>query len=180
MPEILSREEILKQLKLVSTEFASFCSTITDQLFFRQPAAKWSVAQNVTHLTTSANMTKLAYRLPKFMVRLYAGKPNRPSRSYDELIAKYILKLEQGGRASGRFVAKPVLAKQGKEKILHIYKTAMEKLEFAIQKNWDDQQLDKYLAPHPLLGKITLRELGYFTIYHTEHHLKIVKERLND
>ena len=180
MPQILSKEEILKQLKVISTEFSSFCFSINDEIFFRQPAEKWSVAQNVTHLITSAKMTKLAYRLPKFMVRLYAGKPNRPSRSYDELVAKYTLKLEQGGRASGKFVAKQVLAKKGKENILHIFKTTMEKLEFAIQKNWDDPQLDKYLAPHPLLGKLTLRELCYFTIYHTEHHLNIVKERLND
>ncbi len=180
MPEILSKEQILKQLKVISNEFSSFCSAISDEIFFRQPAAKWSVAQNVTHLITSANMTKLAYRLPKFMVRLYTGKPNRPSRSYDELVAKYTLKLQQGGRASGRFVAKPVLAKEGKENILHTFNSAMESLSNAIQKNWNDQQLDKYLAPHPLLGKLTLRELAYFTIYHTEHHLNIVKERLND
>jgi hypothetical protein len=180
MPEILSKEEILKQLVEISTRFSSFCAVISNEIFFRQPAQKWSVAQNVTHLITSANMTKLAYRLPKFMVRLYAGKPNRPSRSYDELVAKYKLKLEQGGRASGRFVAKPVLAKEGKENLLHTFNMAMRKLENAVQKNWNDQQLDKYLAPHPLLGKLTLRELCYFTIYHTEHHLNIVKERLND
>lgn len=180
MPASLSKEEILKQLTAISDEFASFCSSINDELFFRQPSVKWSVAQNVTHLITSANMTRLAYRLPKFMLRIYTGKPNRLSRSYDELVAKYKSKLEQGGRASGRFVAKPVLAKEGKENILTKFKRAMEKLENAIQKNWDDQQLDKYLAPHPLLGKLTLRELGYFTIYHTAHHLNIVKERLND
>ncbi len=180
MPEILSKEEMLKQLKVISNEFSSFCSAINDKIFFRQPAEKWSVAQNVTHLITSANMTKLAYRLPKFMVRLYAGKPNRPSRSYDELVTKYTLKLEQGGRASGRFVAKPVLAKEGKDKILYTFNKAMESLGNAIQKNWNEPQLDQYIAPHPLLGKITLRELCYFTIYHTEHHLNIVKERLND
>ena len=54
----------------------------------------------------------------------------------------------------------------------------MRKLINALQTKWDDKQLDKYLAPHPLLGKITLRELSYFTIYHTEHHLLIIKERL--
>ncbi len=180
MPEQLSKEEIIKKLSVVSNEFSSFCSSINNEIFFRQPSEKWSVAQNVTHLTTSANMTKLVYLLPKFIVRLYTGKPNRPSRNYDELVAKYKLKLEQGGRASGRFVAKPVLANEGKEKILTAFKAAMGKLENTIQKKWDDEHLDKYLAPHPLLGKITLRELGYFTIYHTEHHLNIVKERLKD
>ncbi len=180
MPEILSKEEIIKNLTGVSTRFSSFCSVISNEIFFRQPKEKWSVAQNVTHLITSANMTKLAYRLPKFIVKLYGGKPNRPSRSYDELVAKYTYKLEQGGRASGRFVAKPVSATESKENILHTFNKAMESLGNAIQKNWNEAQLDQYLAPHPLLGKITLRELCYFTIYHTEHHLSIIKERLND
>jgi hypothetical protein len=180
MPSIQSIQEILDQLKKGSQELASFCMAISDDQFFRQPAEKWSVAQNITHLITSANMTRLAYRLPKFMIRLYTGKPNRPSRSFDELVAKYQFKLEQGGRASGRFVAKAIDKNAGKETIVSNFSTAMEKLVGALENNWKDPQLDQYLAPHPLLGKITLRELGYFTIYHTAHHLAIIKERLND
>jgi hypothetical protein len=179
MPVIQTKEDIIKNLEQAGNDFADLCFTISNEIFFRQPAEKWSVAQNVTHLITSANMTRLAYRLPKFMVRLYGGKPNRPSRSYDELVAKYKMKLQQGGKASGRFVAKAVAADEGKEKILNAYQKSMAILSDSISKKWKDDQLDKYLAPHPLLGKLTLRELGYFTIYHTEHHLNIIKERLN-
>ena len=178
MPGILSKEEIIDWLKKGNEEFSSFCAVIPDELFFRQPAEKWSVAQNVTHLITSVIMTKLAYRLPKFIVRIYGGKPNRPSRTYAELVSQYKTKLEQGGRASGRFIAKPVSPKKRKENILNSFTNSMNSLIKAIQNNWDDTQLDKYIAPHPLLGKITLREFCYFTIYHTEHHLAIIKERL--
>ena len=38
--------------------------------------------------------------------------------------------------------------------------------------NYSEQQLDTFILPHPLLGKVTLREMMYFTIYHAEHHLK--------
>jgi hypothetical protein len=48
----------------------------------------------------------------------------------------------------------------------------------AIKSNCKEAQLDQYLVPHPLLGKITLRELGYFTIYHTQHHLRNLLGRL--
>ena len=180
MTGILSKKEIIQQVETVSKELTEFCSGINEVVFFRQPISKWSIAQNLTHLITSANMTGLAYRLPRFIVRIYGGKPNRSSRTYDELIAKYKLKLEQGGRASGRFVPKPVAAKEGKEKLLRAFTSSMTGLEKAIQKNWNDPQLDQYIAPHPLLGKITLRELCYFTIYHTKHHLNIIKERLRD
>jgi len=180
MPAIQSKDEIIYQLEKISSEFSSFCSAINPDIFFRQPVEKWSVAQNVTHLITSANMTRLVFRLPKFMVRLYTGNPNRPSRSYNEVVEKYTLKLRKGGRASGRFVAKPVSASEGKENILHTFDKAMKKISQVIQKKWSDPQLDQHIAPHPLLGKITLRELCFFTIYHTEHHLNIVKQRLND
>jgi DinB superfamily len=174
----MSKEDIILHLNNGSKEFISFCSGIDDSLFFYQPADKWSISQNVTHLVTAANNTRLAFTLPKFIVRLYTGKPNRPSRTYDELVTKYKLKLSQGGRASGRFVPKPVLPSAGKEKTLKIFSTAMSRLTTAVQKRWNDPQLDRYIAPHPLLGKITLRELCYFTIYHTQHHLNIIKERV--
>ena len=180
MPDNLLKEEICKSIEASAKEFTAFCSGISEELFFRQPANKWSVAQNITHLITSTKMTMLAYRLPKFIIRIYTGKPNRSSRTYDQLVAKYQLKLAQGGRASGRFVAKPVSTKEKKETILHNYTKAMKSLISTIQKKWDDPQLDKYLAPHPLLGKLTLRELCYFTIYHTKHHLAIIKNRLTD
>ncbi len=175
----MKKEWIIQRLNEVTAEFAGCCSTIDADDFFRQPLEKWSVAQNVKHLIISAKMTKLAYSLPKFITRVYSGKPNRPSRSYDELVNKYKMKLKQGGRASGRFVPEKINAAAGKEKWITDFRKSMQTLVHAIDK-CKDADLDKYLAPHPLLGKITQRELGYFTIYHTLHHLAIIKERLND
>ena len=41
--------------------------------------------------------------------------------------------------------------------------------------NWTEEELDTYLIPHPLIGKMTLRELLFFTVYHIGHHLKTIK-----
>ncbi len=177
MTGILSKEEIILELAMVSKQFSAFCSRVNNESFFQQPSTKWSIAQHVKHLIISTDTTRLAFALPKFIVRLYTGKPNRPSRTYDELVLKYKLKLEQGGRASGQFVPKPIPDKENKKKIVQHFSVAMNRLSDHIQKRWPDPELDKYIAPHPLLGKITLRELCYFTIYHTQHHLQIIKER---
>jgi len=91
------------------------------------------------------------------------------------MVAKYKAKLEKGCRASGRFIPKPVPVKYGKEKMLRQFTAAMQKIAAAI-KNRTEAGLDAYVIPHPLLGKITLRELGYFTIYHTHHHLHTIQE----
>jgi hypothetical protein len=168
--------QIEEQLYTAKTEFNSYCSSLSDENFFYQPEGKWSPAQQVNHLVAATANASLAFTIPKFMVRWVGGKPNRPSRSYDELVAKYKLKLEQGGRASKRYIPKPIPASYGKEKLLNNFAKAMDKMAIAIKKNWKESQPDQYLAPHPLLGKITLRELGYFTIHHTYHHLESIQK----
>jgi hypothetical protein len=60
-----------------------------------------------------------------------------------------------------------------KEQLLKKWIASGQKLIAAIAKT-DEKDLDRYVIPHPLLGKITLRELCYFTIYHTSHHLQTV------
>jgi hypothetical protein len=88
------------------------------------------------------------------------------------LVARYQEKLAGGGRAAGAFVP-PSLAADAREALsqalLHEVEALCSRLE-----RMDEKQLDAYLLPHPLLGKLTLREMLYFTIYHVEHHQRIV------
>ena len=107
----LVKEEIIARLRLAQDEFINYCETISDDDFFFQPTGKWSIAQNVNHLIVSASTTRLAFILPKLVLRLYTGRPNRPSRDYDELVKKYKAKLEQGGKASGIYIPKTILPK---------------------------------------------------------------------
>lgn len=174
----MHEDEIIRTSKNVFTEFTDFCLQIPDEQFFAQPKEKWSIAENADHLIRSISTTRLAYLLPKFFLRMIFGKPNRPSRSYDELVAKYKLKLEAGGKASGRYVPKISTAK--KFWVIRQWQKKNENYLETLELKWKDPQLDQYIAPHPLLGKITLRELCYFTIYHTEHHLNIIKTRLRE
>jgi hypothetical protein len=43
---------------------------------------------------------------------------------------------------------------------------------------WSEQELDRVTLPHPLLGKLTAREVAYFTVYHGRHHVEAVRRRL--
>lgn len=180
MPGHLTNAAIEQRLRATASEFSDYCFSLKDEVFFYQPAGKWSAAQQVKHLITSVNTARLAFILPKFIVRWVGGKPNRVSRTYDELGAKYKLKLEQGGKAGKRYVPRPIPASYGKEKLLNDFSSSMNKMARAVQQKWNEAQPDQYIAPHPLLGKITLRELCYFTIFHTGHHLNSIKERAKE
>jgi uncharacterized damage-inducible protein DinB len=39
--------------------------------------------------------------------------------------------------------------------------------------------LDRLRLPHPALGKLTVREMLFFTIYHNIHHVENVVRRLS-
>jgi len=180
MEALQTKDTILTAIEESAGTFFNYFTSISDNIFFESHTDKWSIAQHVQHLITSVNMTRLAFRLPRPLLKLYTGKPNRPSRSYDDLVKRYQEKLQKGGRASGRFVPKPISETIGKNLLLQRYIKTTKKLAVSIEKKWKDEQLDRYLAPHPLLGKITLRELCYFTHYHTNHHLETIKGRMKN
>jgi DinB superfamily len=170
----MTKPEIIIAAKNSFNQLAKACLDFDETLLFKRPENKWSAAENVKHLIISTNFTTLAYRLPKFIVGLIGGKPNRPSRSYEELKDKYYQKLADGATASARFVPKPIEIKYGKQKLIDNWQKSTTDFINALTKNATEKELDNYLARHPLLGRITLRELCYFTIFHTEHHLQAI------
>ena len=76
--------------------------------------------------------------------------------------------------ATGQFRPKSFVAAD-KKRLLDQYTAYSEKLERLINR-LSENELDKYILPHPLLGKLTLREMMFFTIYHTQHHSTSLKE----
>ena len=104
------------------------------------------------------------------------GRSNRPGRTYDELVKKYTKKLQEGGRASGRFIPKEIRMLDKKKIISSLHKDVQ-----SIQKNisaFTETEIDEIVLPHPLLGKLTIREMMYFTIYHAEHHLNLTSQNI--
>lgn len=176
----MTKTEIISAAENIFKQFSETCAGMNEQVFFAKPGNKWSPAENLQHLVISTNTTTLAYSLPAFLVRLVGGTPNRPGRTYEEVKAKYEQKLSEGGKASGRFVPRPIEVNVGKQKLLDNWGKACAKFIKAFARNRSEKDLDNYLARHPLLGRITLRELGYFTVFHTEHHLRSIQNIANN
>jgi hypothetical protein len=167
----MTKEKIIQELQKGFEEVIVTVQPVADSTFFRKPDSKWSASNNIEHLILSVKPLTLAFQLPKFIL-LYFGKPNRPIRTYEELEKKYLEKLSAGGRATSAFVPKSNY--QDKRSLLENFKQVNEGFIKSLAK-WNDADLDRYLIPHPLLGKLYLREMLYFTIYHTQHHLRAIE-----
>lgn len=138
--------------------------------FYQKKDEKWSVAQNIQHLILSVKPLNFAFTLPNFAL-LFFGKLNRDPRNYEEMVGKYHQKLVEGAVSTEQFTPKD--EDSNKEEIMKQFRTVNDTFLKKIDE-FSEQDLDKYLLPHPLLGKLTLREMLYFTIYHTLHHHKAI------
>lgn len=169
-------QEIQDKLQENHKNFTDLLMSLNEHDFLLSANGKWTAGQQLDHIFRSVAAVKMALSLPKFIIKLIAGKTNRPSMDYETLITKYKLKLEQGGRAGGRFLPKLVgvsQKKQLKDKLLEAVDHLCKKIN-----KYNELQLDYYILPHPLLGKLTLREMLYFTLYHAEHHQQLVLRNL--
>ncbi len=171
----MTKQQLIEELQRHHRAFTQYIKGLSPKQLESAPADKWNALQQAEHLIKSVGPVNMALALPLYVLRLLFGKANRKSKSYDELVAKYQSKLKAGGRAPGRFVP------GGKEKNTEVLEGKLLGLVDSLQKKVNalsEDQLDQYILPHPLLGKLTLREMIYFTIYHVQHHHKLVQNQL--
>ncbi len=172
----MDKNEIVKCLHDNHKKFIDYTNSLLPNQLEFSIGEKWSAAQQVEHIYKSIRPLSIGLQLPKIIVRLLWGKTNRPSKSYTQLVAKYDEKLALGGKASSPFVPKKVMAKDIKKWQIKIGKS-IKRLIKNVEK-YSENDFDFYILPHPLLGKITIREMMYFTQYHVLHHLAIIKRDL--
>jgi DinB superfamily len=172
----MNKAEILAALQSACNAILATASQTEEGKFFERPQpGKWSAAENMEHLCLAVKPLNLAFALPNFALRLLFGKTNRASRSYESLTEKYKAKLAAGGRASAPFVPQPPATGSSRDKVLQGFTKIHEKF-FRRTAALREADLDQYILPHPLLGKLTLREMLYFTIHHIGHHHSAIAE----
>jgi hypothetical protein len=175
---IMTKQELIDKLILNHQQFTAYFSKLDDQDFiFSLNDVKWSAGQQADHILRSLSPLKMLLGFPKWLVKLVFKRANRPSKSYEKLIDKYLERLDKGGRASGRFVpgriepsSKIALSRKIENTVLKLCKSLNK---------YAEEEIDELVLPHPLLGKLTLREMMYFTIYHVEHHHKLAMQFLS-
>ena len=173
-------EHLARALKRLTREGTRYMEAMTVQLFFAPQGDRWSPAEHVRHLTKSSRPLNVGYRLPRWLLRAVYGAARRPSRTFEALRGDYRAKLDAGGKA-GRFAPRPEGSpsdpERRRQEILQRWTSTNDALVNAWGR-WRSLDLDDVRIPHPLLGKLTAREMAIFTVYHTSHHLSLVASRV--
>lgn len=171
--------EIADQLVGVHRASGRFWDSFSIDEFVRPLGDAWSPADNVRHLMKSVRPVVSALRLPGPVLALLFGRGRVPSRGYQQLRETYHARLAAGGRA-GRFAPSPLAAPPDLEAWrveLMRRRTLTEMALAAAVRRLSERTLERRRLPHPLLGKLTVREMLLFTLYHGLHHVENVRRR---
>jgi len=172
----MQKDQIIEELVKSYAAFINELSVMTEGEFDKALKGKWDASQHADHLNKSLLPLILALRLPSFLCKLLFGKSNRKSISYEELKVKYLGKIASGSKAVRPYVPSK-FSFESKEQLSNKIKKNIDLLSVKLNK-YEEFQLDEILLPHPILGKITLREMLYFTVYHAEHHRNLLLKNL--
>ncbi|WP_034058158.1 DinB family protein [Lacinutrix jangbogonensis] len=173
----MDKDTIVEQLETINNNLYEFLESQDQEKWETGPEKKWTTGQHALHLLQSIKTLNNALSLPKFILQLKFGKANRPVRDFETVTNRYKERLiEANGITFGP--SKNIKPPRLKEKnyLLDRIQTESKKLQYKTKK-WKDNDLDTYILPHPLMGKIPVREIVMWTSYHVNHHLETLKEK---
>ena len=173
MTEIASKEKLIVALKDSNQRAAAWFHDIPPGDFFARQGEVWSASDNLDHLIKAVKPITKALKLPKITLQAIFGKPEKVSMTYEELCSVYRDAIARGGQASGRYLPdqQTPLENAGEQKKILVDQWLMASGELvSAAEPWEEEDLDRYQLPHPLLGKLTIREILFFVIYHNLRH----------
>lgn len=144
---------------------------------YKPTPQQWSAAENLDHLFKSTKPLIKALGAPKLFLKNF-GKPNRDPRPYEGVANRYQERLAKIEVIPNEGFTPDFEPHVAPAEMLETWQSLGKKYTERIGK-WSETELDKYLLPHPLLGKVHVREMLFFTVYHTYHHLRIMHQRVS-
>jgi hypothetical protein len=161
---------------------AEFFGSLSPDEFVHRVGTAWTPGEHLQHLNIAVSAVARGLSMSPWLLRLRFGRAREPSRSFVRVRDDYRARLAAGAGASGRFVPpREELApdqRSGRQaESLARWRRVNARLVAALQ-HWSELNLDRVRLPHPILGKLTAREMVLFTIYHGQHHVAAAKSRL--
>lgn len=171
---ISTKSDILEGLQTSFDDISNFLESTPDEIFYKRHNDKWSIAENLDHLILSNKPLPSAFKRNKLFFITF-GFSFSGSEKFETLKANYHLKLNQLGAPPRSAFTPKGTDDISKEIFQENWKRIGPKYAPRLAK-WSEKDLDRFRLPHPLLGKLTFREMLFFTIFHNQHHLRTMRQ----
>lgn len=173
----MNKSEIEQLLRDKHQELYTFLQSHDEGKWAYRPSKdKWTTGQHIVHLIQSAQALNKGLRIPKLLSKYKWGTANRPVRSYEEVRQRYLDRLRDLTNPVSPISVNMPDTPTSREATIARLDRELDRT-IAILKRTSDRRLDKYLLPHPAMGRMILREIIMWTAYHTEHHRLVLEDK---
>lgn len=172
--------DIAAEARRIHADSATYWAAYPAAAFWRRPSPDvWAPVDQVRHLTKSIRAVNRGLALPRPVLALFFGLARGGPRSFSALRERYREVLAKGGGAGGyapRRLSEADATETRRVEIMAEHAAVVDRFSSAIAA-WPERSLDRYRLPHPLLGKLTVREMALFTLLHNVHHVAVAERR---
>ena len=170
----MEKQSLQQQLVKEHSTFTDYVLSLSEADFNFAPPEKWNAGQHLQHILISVSRLNGAICNPKYIQSITEMEPKRALMSYDALVNVYLDRIKKGAKATAPFVPELVTVAQRPQLVKDV-QAAVAELCLKLD-TYDEKQLDEFTMPHPLLLRLSLREMIYFTIKHAAHHYELTKQ----
>jgi hypothetical protein len=86
----MNKELIKKNLIEKHSSFIDFVFSLTESDFSKCKDGKWTAGQQLEHIYLSVKPVRQILAFPKILLKIIWGSANRESKTYEELVQKYL------------------------------------------------------------------------------------------
>lgn len=170
----MQKQELIKMFTKNHHEIIRYIDGLDDSKFTYTNNEKWSAGQELEHiLLTIAPFPRILFS-KAYIIKNF-GYINRSTWNYETVLENYS---KTTLKAPDKFVPQREVSIKQKSTIIADIKKTLLRITEALEK-YSEEELDTLTLPHPLLGKLTIREIFYLMSYHPLHHKNQIQERMN-
>ncbi|MGR3811759.1 DinB family protein [Jiulongibacter sp. NS-SX5] len=171
----MNKEGLISKIDHSTAAILDIVGRIREDQFMVSKNDKWSVAENMAHLTLSAKLMNKALKMPKIALLLRFGPNFKKYRGLEWMNKTY---------------SEATLPKvTGFEPRMHPDSSKVYEIKDFIAKHdelkensadWSDFYLDKVRLPHLAFKYLSVREYLQFMSFHIDYHKKAILRQIED
>ncbi|WP_312339577.1 DinB family protein [Sphingobacterium sp.] len=168
----MTKQELIKTFSDNHYTAISYVQALPESHFSFRNNEKWTAGQQLKHILLTLLPFPKILQSKDFISQKF-GTLERTPWDYETVRNNY---LKTSLQAPKQFLPEEISTEQ-KERLIAQTKEILDTINqlFAL---YTEEELDRLALPHPLLGKLSIREMFYLMSYHPIHHLNQIKENL--
>lgn len=168
----MTKKELIQSFGRKHQEFVDYIGSLSPEEFCTKKEEGWTPGQHQEHiLLTILPLQKVLFS--QEYIRETFGKIDRSTLDYNSVIKNY---LNTSLQAPEMYIPSEI-SSEAKTTINQKIQETVSNIQNLLEK-YAEEELNQLILPHPLLGKLSIKEMFYLMTYHPTRHLERIQKDL--